>query len=323
MTNAIDILSEAIQILGPPIKIEEHRGWAVWWCPFHNDEARGGKSKRPNFGINFSSETGYWKCLRCGVQGPSLKKLRQQMGTYTPPPVTTERVRAKSQVGELDEALVAVRAALRHSKAWDYLTKERKVAPQTILTYGLGYGLSRPEVHLQTLQAAQVSRLVARKGWWLWAQGVVYAEPLTQPKAIQVRHRRKKARNKYQTWGRQLVPYGSWRIGADTKTLISVEGRLDMLILAQALEERGQSPTILPIYTGGSSPSHSILNWYQEHVTRYRHILIPDPDEAGWTWTKAISNTLAAGGSTTHEIFFPPGDQDPDEAILAGWWPAI
>ena len=106
MTRSIDILSEAIQILGPPVKIEEHRGWAIWWCPFHQDAARSGKSKRPNFGINFAPDGGYWKCLRCGAHGPSLKKLRQQIGVYQPPPVVTETIRAKSQIYQLDEALV-------------------------------------------------------------------------------------------------------------------------------------------------------------------------------------------------------------------------
>ena len=245
MPSSIDILSEAIQILGPPVKIEEHRGWAIWWCPFHQDAARSGKSKRANFGINFATDGGYWKCLRCGAHGPNLKKLRQQLGVYQPPPVVTEVVQAQPQVSQLDEALVEARSALRQSKAWDYLITERQVLPQIILMYGLGYGLSRPQVHLETLKAAQYSKLVSRKGWWLWAQGVVYAEPLSSPSAIQVRHRREDARNKYQTWGRQLIPYGSWRIADQTETLVSVEGMLDMLIFAQALEERARSPATL------------------------------------------------------------------------------
>ncbi|MBN1666418.1 MAG: hypothetical protein JW862_05000 [Anaerolineales bacterium] len=323
MPSSINILSEAIQILGPPVKIEEHRGWAIWWCPFHQDAARSGKSKRPNFGVNFTPEGGYWKCLRCGAHGPNLKKLRQQLGVYQPPAVVTEVVQAQPQVAQLDEALIEARAALRQSKAWTYLTAERKVLPQTILMYGLGYGLSRPQVHLETLKAAQYSRLVSRKGWWLWAQGVVYAEPLSSPSAIQVRHRREGARNKYQTWGRQLVPYGSWRIADQTDTLVSVEGMLDMLIFAQALEERSISPAALPLYTGGSSPSHQILAWYQENASRYRHILVPDPDEAGWSWMDAISAALTQGGDQDYEIYFPPENLDPDEAILKGWWPAI
>ena len=138
---------------------------------------------------------------------------------------------------------------------------------------------------------------------------MVYAEPLSSPNAIQVRHRREGARNKYQIWGRQLVPYDSWRIDAQTDTLMSVEGMLDMLILPQALEEWARSPATLPLYTGGSSPSHQIL--------------VPNPDEAGWSWMESISAALTQVGSQDFEIHFPPDDLDPDEAILGGWWPEI
>ena len=39
----IDILSAAEEILGPAVRVERHRSWAVFWCPFHNDSDRAGQ----------------------------------------------------------------------------------------------------------------------------------------------------------------------------------------------------------------------------------------------------------------------------------------
>ena len=66
----MDILSEAIKLLGSaPAENYERRGWAHWFCPFHEDTGR------PNFGINYRSESGYWKCLSCNRKGPSYVRL--------------------------------------------------------------------------------------------------------------------------------------------------------------------------------------------------------------------------------------------------------
>ena len=46
-----DTLSQAQELLGPPVRIEAHRGWAVFWCPFHNDAARAGQGGHANFGV--------------------------------------------------------------------------------------------------------------------------------------------------------------------------------------------------------------------------------------------------------------------------------
>jgi hypothetical protein len=35
----------------------------------------------------------------------------------------------------------------------------------------------------------------------------------------------------------------------------------------------------------------------QENASRYHHILVSDPDEAGWSWMGAISAALTEGGS--------------------------
>ena len=73
-----DILSAAEEILGPAVRVERHRDWAIFWCPFHGDEDRAGQGGHPNFGVHLVE--GYWKCLRCGASGGSLNALRQKLG---------------------------------------------------------------------------------------------------------------------------------------------------------------------------------------------------------------------------------------------------
>ena len=47
-----DILSAAEEILGPAVRVERHRDWAIFWCPFHCDEDRAGRGGQPNFGVH-------------------------------------------------------------------------------------------------------------------------------------------------------------------------------------------------------------------------------------------------------------------------------
>ena len=61
-----NILSAAEEILGTAVRVERHRDWAIFWCPFHNDASREGEGGHPNFGVNLVN--GYWKCLRCGCR---------------------------------------------------------------------------------------------------------------------------------------------------------------------------------------------------------------------------------------------------------------
>jgi DNA primase len=311
-----DILSEAQEILGQAVRVEEHRGWAIFWCPFHDDDARAGQGGRPNFGVNIRSEKGFWKCLRCGESGPSLAALRRKMGVSHPKPVTAHR-KTSSRVTDLDEALAETRAALLRSQAWPYL-QSRGIRPYTALTYGLGYGVPVPKVHRDTLETARHSRLVARDGHWLWAGGVVYADPLTRPVTIQVRHLRQKTDKKYQTWGRLTQPLGAWCLKVSTQIVIVVEGMFDMLTFAQALHDR-HLDAVVPVYTGGASVSWAMRNWFQGH-NQVGYLLVPDPDQAGKEWTKTIRAAIRKGKGVSHTVR-PPKGLDPDEAILQGWWP--
>jgi hypothetical protein len=313
------ILSQAIELLGPPVKPDDGRGWCHWWCPFHPDAERAGRRGQPNFGINVVSDHGYWKCLRCGVRGGSLAALRRKLPGARPQgfrPV--EPRRRKSGLEALDEAIAETRSAVMRSPAWDYI-QSRGVRPPTSLTYGLGYGVPDPMVGSTTRQLAETSRLVRSDGTWLWAGGVVYADPPTVPRTIQVRHLRPGAGKKYQTWGKLAVPLGAWRLKPGRhQILIVVEGMFDMLSMAQALQDR-RLENVLPVYTGGAAVSRAMLDWFKDRP-QYGYVLIPDDDDAGRNWTRALAGAIKAGGGVSFVSSTPAG-LDPDEALMQGWWP--
>lgn len=312
------ILAQAIALLGPPAKPDDGRGWTHWWCPFHADSERAGQGGTPNFGIRTSSEKGYWKCLRCGARGGSLAALRHKLPGARQEPYQPIRSRPPAGLAALDEALAESRAALMRSPVWEY-TRSRGVRPPIILTYGLGYGVAQPRVSTATQEQARQSRLVRRDGRWLWAEGVVYADPPTAPRTIQVRHLRRGEKRKYQTWGKLLVPLGAWRLKPNRhQILIVTEGMFDMLAMAQAIHDRSL-PNFLPLYTGGASVSRAMLNWFEGHP-QYAYVLVPDNDGAGEDWTAALTAAIKRGGGLVL-VEHAPENLDPDEALLAGWWP--
>ena len=326
----VDILSAAEELLGPAVRVERHRDWAIFWCPFHNDSDRAGMGGHANFGVHL--ERGFWKCLRCGESGGSLKSLSYKLGKDWKPPVSesppTRPERPPTQVERLDEALAEARAGVQRSPAWGYLA-QRGLRPYTSLVYGLGYGQPLPAVHREVIRAAEQSLMLRRDGTWLWAGGVVYADPPTHPAVLNLRYipdeqLPKGARNftpkkRHKTWGRRVQPLGAWRINGRTHTLIVLEGLFDMLVTAQKLHDLGREADTVAVYTNGSSPSARMLAWFAEH-NQYEYLLIRDPDEAGQTWEARVSEVIRYGGAPVH-CLCPPGTLDPDEAILNGWWP--
>jgi hypothetical protein len=169
-----------------------------------------------------------------------------------------------------------------------------------------------------TFEKARRARLVGQKGHWLWAGGVVYADPLVQPVTLQVRHLRKEARKKYQTWGRLAQPLGAWRLKPSTQIVIAVEGLFDLLVFAQALHDR-QIETVIPVFTGGAAVSWSMRRWFEAH-NQVGYLLVPDPDEPGKEWAKTMRATIRKNNGVSNTVQTPKG-LDPDEAILQGWWP--
>jgi len=310
-----EILAEAEEILGPALNVEWHRNWAVFWCPFHDDQSRSGKRGRPNFGVNI--EKGYWKCLRCGASGPSLRVLRKRLGKGWTPPALPERPKEprRPSFSLLAEATAAARASFRGSTAEQYLTVERKIRPAVASMYGMGYGVPYPTVPPIVLEAAKAHRLATDKGWWIWAGGLIYADPPLDPQMIQVRHLRKKAYSKYQTWGRLNRPAGAWRVSHTTQVLVVVEGMIDMLALAQAFQDHGLGNTVIPLYLAGSG-SAKAYEWLREKGKKREIFLVPDDDAGGRDWLTNLRKHKVKG-----KVFTPPNGLDPDEAVLAGWWP--
>ena len=346
----IDILREAAELLGaPPAIPPDHRGWAHWWCPFHGDSQRAGRGGHPNLGINI--EIGYYKCMRCGASGPSLSHLSHQLGKGWKPELSQESALASyagrdfrvSRVSELDEALSAARSSLLGSPAMPYL-KHRGVRQFTALVYGLAYGEPAPYISQETARSAAESRLVLRNGTWLWAGGVVYADPLTHPSVLNVRYipeeylkegaRPFPIEENHHTWGVRQAPLGGWRITPETRVLLVVEGLFDMLIGAQTVAERHLHPEVVVVYTNGASPTRRMLDWFGEHAARYEYVLIPDQDQAGlggWDekrnkeipgWLQHVSGAIEQGGGR-FSIVHTPDKMDPDEAFLSGWWPSV
>jgi hypothetical protein len=326
-----DILSSAEEILGTAVRVERHRDWAIFWCPFHNDASREGQGGHPNFGVNLGS--GYWKCLRCGATGGSLNALRIKLGQNWKPPVSatppTRPSRPPTQVGMLDEAVSEARSVIQRSPAWSYLAR-RGVLPYTALVYGLGYGIPVPSVHPDVLEAATQSMLVRRNGTWLWAGGVVYADPPTHPAVMNVRYipeeqlpqgtRTFKSEKNHKTWGVRSQPLGSWRITHTTRTIVVLEGLFDMLITAQKIHQLGREADTVAVYTNGASPAAKMHRWFVEH-NQYDYVLLRDPDKAGVEWAQTVSASIRKGGAKVRTLRSPDG-LDPDEAILSGWWPS-
>ena len=330
-----NILSAVEEILGQAVRVERHRDWAIFWCPFHNDANHEEEGGHPNFGVNLVD--GYWKCLRCGATGGSLNALRIKLGQDWKPPVSvmvgttmpTRPPKPPSQVKMLDEAMSEARSAVQRSPAWSYLAG-RGVLPYTALVYGLGYGIPIPRVHREITEAATQSMMVRRDGTWLWAGGVVYADPPTQPTVMNVRYipeeqlpqgtRKFKPEKNHKTWGNRIQPLGSWRITQSTRTLIVLEGLFDMLITAQKIHQLGREADTVAVYTNGASPAAKMHRWFSEH-NEYDYVLLRDPDKAGTEWAQAVSASIRHGGAKVRTLK-PPDQLDPDEAILSGWWPS-
>jgi hypothetical protein len=326
-----DILYVAEELLGRAVRVETHRNWAIFWCPFHGDEDRAGQGGNPNFGVHIVE--GYWKCLRCGASGGSINALRQKLGKGWQAPVSeplpTRPAKPPSRVEMLDEAMSEARSKIQHSPAWPYL-KQRGVLPYTALVYGLGYGVSAPKVHHETIEAARQSMLIRRDGTWLWSGGVVYADPPTHPTVVNVRYipaeqlpdgtRTFKPAKNHKTWGNRVQPLGSWRIKPTTRTIIVLEGLFDMLITAQKIRQLGRDTDTVAVYTNGASPAATILHWFTEH-NEYEYVLLRDPDEAGREWATKLLAAIRKGGANVRALK-PPDSLDPDEAILKGWWNA-
>lgn len=332
-----DILHLAEALLGSHIGKISSKGWATFWCPFHGDEKQAGTTGLPNFGVNI--DEGNWNCFRCGKKGGSIRSLYKALGEEFQPrganysPVVKKIYRKRqtsSEVERLDEAISDTRHNVASSPAMRYL-KSRGISAYTALLYGLGYGRKEHQVSSDVEKSAIASALVHEKyRSWFWAGSVVYADPPVSPTVLNVRYlpdevlptqaRPFKIRGKHRTWGNRLVPLGAWRIKPQTTTILVVEGLFDMLAGAQTT--KSLYPRVVVVYTNGASPSSPISKWFEEHP-EYEYILVPDPDKAGISWVKKMSEAIEAGKGSHCTVPVPEGFEDPDEAFLSGWLPDI
>jgi hypothetical protein len=169
---------------------------------------------------------------------------------------------------------------------------------------------------------------VRTSGVWLWAGGIVYADPPTRPQVLNVRYLPEESlptntrdfvpAGAHKTWGRRTTPLGLWRVKPATRVIVVLEGLFDMLAFAQSLHDRGLDQEVLPVYTGGASPARRMLDWFT--TSPYEYLLVPDPDEAGETWTKKVTKYIRKGDGS-YVIARTPDQLDPDEALQQGWWP--
>ena len=333
-----ELLNAAEELLGKAVKVEAHRDWAIFWCPFHGDHNRAGQGGHANFGVHLVK--GYWKCLRCGQSGGSLKSLSQKLGqtfkgdaNWKPPNTDTTRptpARLPTQVDCLDEAMSDARSRIHHSPVRQYLAS-RGVSDYTALVYGLGYGNPAPVVRASVIRSAKQSLMVRRDGKWLWAGAVVYADPPVRPTVINARYipdsllppgtRNFIPPENHKTWGNRIQPLGAWRLRSTTKKIIVLEGLFDLLVTAQKIHELGLDESVSAVYTNGASPAHRMLAWFSRNG-QYEYILIHDPDNAGLQWCESVSGAIRQVTPSVR-IISTPGKLDPDEAILGGWWPDI
>lgn len=328
-----DILADVRKILGEEIRITK-RNWAVYWCPSHPDESQKGSTGEPNFGVDLN--TGRYNCFRCGFKGGSLKSLAKAVGAeYAPKNVEFIKRRPKRDlnngcdVSHVAEAIADAQSRLLKSPAMSYL-KQRGVKPYTAMMYGLGHAVGGPYISRDTAKAGYELGLITRGGTWLWQESIVYADPVSKPKVLNVRYLPaeflKQPRNfqlgkhPHRTWGDRVAPLGAWRITARTRGVVIVEGLFDMLVGAQCLDERRLYPEYVCVYTNGASPSFEILDWFAEHD--YDYFLIRDMDKAGADWVEMITTVLREK-KRRYTVLFPPNGLDPDEAFLSGWWPPI
>ena len=91
-----EILAQAEELLGKAVKVEAHRDWAIFWCPFHGDHDRAGRGGHANFGVHLVK--GYWKCLRCGQSGGSLRSLSSKLGQNWKAPESEDRRRKPARL---------------------------------------------------------------------------------------------------------------------------------------------------------------------------------------------------------------------------------
>ncbi|WP_322508045.1 toprim domain-containing protein [Anaerolinea sp.] len=302
MNMEITVLDALVSLLGEPVKVD-HRGWATWYCPFHNDTGR------PNFGAHIYD--GYWKCFSCGEQGGSVASLSKRLGKKVSGLLPHYEIK-KPEKPKINLVQEAFRLTQRNfsPQATAYL-RRRGILMEFAHFMGLGYGFHEPPADLADgiIEEAKSLHLINEQGYWMWGHAILIGEPPTHPEFIQARFLSDNKKFRFLSWGEKIHPLGWWMIENFNPSLVYiVEGMFDMLALNQVFWRIGFKAVCLA--TGGASPSAQILEHIGILAKNRQIVLVPDQDEAGDKWTQFI--LLEAPKA---RVIAPPEGLDPDEAI--------
>lgn len=170
--NYIGNLKERLNIadiIGEYVDINRSGGSLKACCPFH-------KEKTPSFVVN--EEKQFFKCFGCGKSGDvftfieeienvefmdAVKILASKIGYELPSNGSYQKNNHKEikQIN-LDAGRYYYRSLLKDARALNYL-KERRLLPETIKSFGLGYANNTPEL-LESLLSKYSEDLIVESG---------------------------------------------------------------------------------------------------------------------------------------------------------------
>jgi DNA primase len=326
------------QLISPYVSLRRSGRTLMGLCPFHNE-------KSPSFAVYPDSNSFY--CFGCGAGGDAVsflmrmerldyleavKALSQRVGMQLPEDHYDDGL-AKRRMRVLSANREAARffhAQLREEQGragLQYWLEQRKLSPQTVTRFGLGYA---PEEWGALL-------------WHMRAQGYTPDE-LTEANLVTRSEKEGKTHYYDRFRGRVMVPildlrgnvvaFGgrvlddgkpkyintsdtlAYKKGRDifalhfakntgAKSLILVEGYMDVIALHQA----GFPQAVACLGTALTAEQAQLLSRYAEEVT-----LCYDADEAGQAATERALRVLSKTNLKL-KVARPSGGKDPDEMI--------
>ncbi len=300
-------------------------------CPFHPD-------KTPSLVI--SREKGLFHCFGCGVGGDIFKFLMLIENVEFPEAVRRlaeeAGVALQSAPGEPRDDLGRLRELLeRVARYWekqlyepagrralDYLTQERKLTPETIRRFRLGYAPPEPEDLLRAFPEPEVRDDLARLGLLLETKGffrnrVIFPIAGVQGEVVGFAGRTLHSEEpKYLNtrgtalFSKRRLLYGlpQAKTGfAQRGEALLVEGYLDVITAHQ----HGFTYAVASMGTAFTPEQARLLRRFVSRV-----VLAYDRDTAGRAATLRGMQQLLAAGLEVRVVLLPPG-QDPDSLLQA------
>lgn len=234
-------------INGIEVVFDERPGKAFYEaaCPSDNCKAKGDNKKT----LCLKVATGYYKCLRCGLQGIDGQPI-------TPAPETTNEPQTS---GRLDgDYVTSMHAALFMpigKQALEYLYS-RGLSEATCRSYKLGFNPRHNAIALPNLDFNGSAISIKYRS----------LNPDADPKYFQE-----------SLGGERQLPYGCWRNKRSSDELIVTEGEIDALSMAQLFPERDVIgiPGMNSLPKSKALDEAGILTLFDRYKTVY---LIPDSE---------------------------------------------